>query len=271
MTHSLKQKISRSIPIPVMRKILIALKVIIIIKNFPKYFLHFMGVVKTPIIQYNLRNGIKFLIRTKTNDRLVFNEVLFYNLYLKKFNIKEDDIIIDIGGHIGFFAITASKMAKKGKVYCFEPLEENFNLLRKNREINNAQNLFIFQKAISNKKRKDFFYFNKLNYAGGSLIKINNGEKRAIYSDTLKNIIKKNNLKKIDFLKMDCEGKEFEILFKSPKEVLAKIQKISFEYHNFDHKNNMGTLATFLKKQGFKVFIGEKNFRNLGMIYAIRK
>ena len=70
----------------------------------------------------------------------------------------------------------------------------------------------------------------------------------------LQEIFKKNKLKKIDFLKMDCEGSEYEILYGLPKRYLKKIGKISFEYHNLDKSNkNFFKLKEFLEKNGFIV------------------
>ena len=47
----------------------------------------------------------------------------------KDFSIKNDDIVIDVGAHIGLFALFASQYCKSGKIYCFEPVKENYDLL----------------------------------------------------------------------------------------------------------------------------------------------
>ena len=48
-----------------------------------------------------------------------------------KLGLKEDSIVIDIGAHIGCFAVRAAKIAKKGKVYCFDPNRKILKFLRK--------------------------------------------------------------------------------------------------------------------------------------------
>src|SRR5688572_1966402 len=45
---------------------------------------------------------------------------------------KPSDIVLDVGAHIGTFALLASSKVPSGHVYSFEPSEENFNLLRIN-------------------------------------------------------------------------------------------------------------------------------------------
>ena len=71
-------------------------------------------------------------------------------------------------------------------------------------------------------------------------------------------------LKRIDFLKLDCEGGEYEILFGCSEETLKKIKKISIEYHNIDKKRNSEVLKAFLLIKGYKIEVDEV----WGYIYA---
>ena len=88
---------------------------------------------------------------------------------------------------------------------------------------------------------------------------------------SLNDFIKKNKLKKIDFLKMDCEGAEYEILYNLPKNVLNSIKKISMEYHNINETYNVTNLVAFLEKNDFEVnaIINKRATSNL--LYAKRK
>ena len=87
---------------------------------------------------------------------------------------------------------------------------------------------------------------------------------------SLANIFNSNKISKCNFLKIDCEGAEYDILFKTPKKILQRIDKISMEYHNLDKKRDNISLMNFLKNNGF-VIKGTKKFSNsTGMIYAKR-
>ena len=55
--------------------------------------------------------------------------------------------------------------------------------------------------------------------------------RKKINAITLQDIFEKHRLEKIDFLKMDCEGAEYEIIMNAPSSILNKIQKISTEIH----------------------------------------
>jgi ubiquinone/menaquinone biosynthesis C-methylase UbiE len=65
-------------------------------------------------------------IKSKMTDTFAVMESLFHNLYNRRFyddefRIGSGDTVIDIGGYIGSFAITASRFAKQGRVFSFEP------------------------------------------------------------------------------------------------------------------------------------------------------
>jgi len=63
---------------------------------------------------------------------------------------KEGDVVLDLGANLGYFSLLASKLVgKKGKVYSFEPEPRNYRLLCKNIELNAYENIFPFQKAVS--------------------------------------------------------------------------------------------------------------------------
>jgi len=87
--------------------------------------------------------------------------------------------------------------------------------------------------------------------------------------------MKQNRISKINFLKLDVEGAEFDIILKTPKNVFKKIDKIVMEYHDFTAKeNNHKEIVSFLAECGFKTtvsgtFLESKIFR-AGMILAKR-
>ena len=57
-----------------------------------------------------------------------FSEENFY----KKLIETEKPVIIDIGAHIGLFSLHCSQICKEGKIYAFEPMVENYDILKSN-------------------------------------------------------------------------------------------------------------------------------------------
>lgn len=145
-------------------KIITAISAIIWINNWPLYFKDYFKMNGRKYSQYNLRNGIKFILRANSNDRATFNEIFIHKTYNPKgFEIKNKEVIVDIGAHIGFFSIYAAKNAKNGKVFSFEPSKENYILLDKNVKLNNLSNIKLFNSAVSGKDGKIEFNISKNN------------------------------------------------------------------------------------------------------------
>ena len=71
---------------------------------------------------------------------------------------------------------------------------------------------------------------------------------------TLAQIIDQFELEKIDFLKIDCEGSEYDILYNLESSIYAKIKVISLEFHDFKEEKKSGlSLTLFLAQHRFKI------------------
>ncbi len=130
-----------------------------------------------------------------------------------------------------------------------------FNLVRK-RDIN-------INKAVSLKQKKVRFYYDKLISFYISLNKRKELDRfREISSDTLSNIISKTKYKdkKIDFLSIDTEGKDFEVLrslnFRKydPKYICIEI------YHNKNERFNVkkNLIYKYLIKKNYKLLLNKR-------------
>jgi len=189
--------------------------------------------------------------------------------FLKDFDINKNDVVLDIGAHIGIFSIFAAKKAKNGKIYSFEPLKNNYILLKKNLKINGIKNVIPINKAVSNKTSKKMINISNSNTGSSSFVLDEHSGSIIVQTTSLQKIISDHKLTKINFLKMDVEGAEYEILSNCTKNVLKKIDKISMEVHPLDKNNNEKTLKIFLEKNGFKVIIVRLNSQDKNcLLYA---
>jgi FkbM family methyltransferase len=74
-----------------------------------------------------------------------------FAIQMLKDHFEKGDYFIDIGAHIGYFSLVASRLVgSKGRVYAFEPEPNNFAQLLKNIEANGCNNIVPLQKAVSN-------------------------------------------------------------------------------------------------------------------------
>ncbi len=219
------------------------------IKNWPVFFLAHTGLWRPAMVVYTFRNGLKVEAPKANKDWWnAYYEIFFKQFYNPAgFAISNQDVVIDIGAHQGLFSLYAARQAKK--VYAFEPVFENFSLLVGNVHVNNVQNMMPFNMAVAGHSGKQTIMVSQNSFAHSSFSK--EGQAREVLAVSLEDIVKKNNLNQIDFLKIDCEGAEYDILFNCPKEVLAKVKKISMECHYLGEGKNTEAVQQFLEGRGF--------------------
>jgi len=75
--------------------------------------------------------------------------------------IKEGQVVVDVGAHIGYYTVLLARMVGKGRVFAFEPEPSNFSLLAKNVEINGCKNVVLVKKLFQIKLVKLDYTFLK--------------------------------------------------------------------------------------------------------------
>ena len=185
-----------------------------------------------------IRKGIKLFIKgeiiSKKYDK--YNKVLYYErgqhltfLFQSKIKyeeniqnklsqyIKKEDLVFDIGGNIGQYAIPFSELVgNKGRVISFEPDYKNFSFLQFNININRCTNVTCLNYGLGNNDIKQEFYRDtKTGGRMGSFKKEFVGNNFEGYTDTV--IIKKFDSLISEygipaFVKIDVEGFEKEVL-----------------------------------------------------------
>lgn len=244
-----------------------------IIKNFenwPLYFLTYFGFYKNKTLMYKLRNGVKYFVATDTHSRVPMSEVWIYKTYTPiGFDIGKNDIVVDVGAHVGTFAIYAALKAKSGRVYAYEPVVDNFKLLTRNISLNKLKNIIPHNFAVSNRQGKKKIHLDDSS-ATASAFAGKNQKFCLVKTVRLRDIFDNNNLRKIDFLKIDCEGSEYDILLNTPQKYLKKINKISMEYHEASFiPSNRNNLKKFFKSNNFNVVVKLAKHHNVGIFDAI--
>lgn len=224
---------------------------------------------------YQIGNKAVFKLRKKSVDDFILWEIWRLNEYEDKdFKISETDTVIDVGAHVGIFSVKAALKSSRGKVYSVEPLKENYAMLLQNKKLNRLDNLHIYNFALSNKKGHRLLYKSIFNTGMNSLNKNGNSKTERVRVTTLGNLMLKNNIKKVDLLKMDCEGGEYEIIFSLPVPLLKRIDKIIMEYHEGPVANGyvVKDLVSYLEKNGYEVrtheFILQKYLFKTGFLKA---
>jgi len=193
--------------------------------------------------------------------------------YADHFPFYKKVTVVDIGAHYGYFSIFAAKnTAPDSTIYSIEPSQQNFNTLKKNLSDCNIQNVIPFQMAIGGENGTlDLFTGRSINHSLIENYALLGKEKKTqkVEVKTLENFIIENKIEHIDFLKMDCEGAEYAILFNTPHSVFDKVSVISMEFH--DMKNEKFTADEILKileDSGFEIVKFEYGRTGLDLNYG---
>ncbi|WP_428326208.1 FkbM family methyltransferase [Nitrosopumilus sp.] len=249
-----------------MNKIKFLIQTIQKIKNWHIIPLVYFGLYNKKYFILEFKNGLKCKLRTKETDIHAFANVWLVQEYKSiGFKIDENIPIIDVGAHVGLFALYASQFCKKGKILCFEPVKENFQLLQENIKMNKLTNILLYNKAVSAKDEKIKIFLDENDSAAHNIFE-KKDRFEEIESVSIQTIIEDNNLEECN-IKLDCEGAEFEILKNLSKNHIKIIKKICLEYHiineNFDDLSNLKKSL----KEHFRL-IEIKTSKNLGILYA---
>lgn len=248
-------------------KLSILKKSIQVFKNWIIFPLLYYNLIQKNFIIFKTRTNKTIKIRNHTTDLMALTNVWLIEEYnIPNFKIKSNDIIIDVGAHIGLFTLYASQFCSKGSIYSFEPDKENYELLLENVKLNNLQDVRSFNLAVSNSNESVKLYLN--DDESGHSIFSQSSQSTMVNSISLKKVFDDNHLKHCDFLKLDCEGAEYEIIKTIPLDYLKKINKIIIEYHSADINPDLfSDLQKKLTNNNFKIDIKPSN-SGMGIIYA---
>lgn len=176
--------------------------------------------------------------------------------YAEKY-LNDDSIILDVGANIGTWSIPLA--IKNRKVYSFEPYDSSFYALCGNIFINKKENIIIPNHVAlidDSNKKTCMMLPETVNIGGCKLIEcseINNEQKYSLRT------IDSYEFEKIDFIKLDVEGQELNVLKGSIKTITKCKPIIFFECWSVDsnHWNNIPNtyyeLFDYIKSLGYIV------------------
>jgi len=220
-----------------------------------RYFLKFISRYKTNFVEIE---GRKMFLDEHDSLKLSLYPYVEEQTDFFKKNIKEGDVVLDLGANIGYFTcLFAQLVGKSGKVFAFEPEPNNFKILKKNVKINEYQNIVLEQKAVSNIKSKIKMYLSNSPKDHRIYNTHDNRESIEIECITLDEYFKDFN-QKIDFVKSNIQGADYAA-FQGMKLIFEKSKSnivMAIEFNPAMIKEFGGNAEEFLDKllvDGFKL------------------
>ena len=225
-------------------------KIEMIKKIMLKLFKDPYGLVKVLLFRVNLFYKWFYAYYVQ-KDRAVIERTKWYrdkgDEYLRlKYNFNKDSVVFDVGGYIGDFTEKINEKFRC-KIYLFEPspsfykkclhrFKDNKNVICFNYGLGDLNGDFVLSndKEASSIKRK-------ISISEGEIIKIRK----------ISDIIKEQGLNKIDLIKLNIEGGEYDLLsFLINENLISKINNIQVQFHSFipDAKKKRDDIINLLSK-----------------------
>jgi|tagenome__1003787_1003787.scaffolds.fasta_scaffold20980292_3 FkbM family methyltransferase len=216
--------------------------------------------------------GFEVAFREGTADELVighsFDNDIFFSGF-PEYQPAENDVIVDVGAHIGTFSLLAGSKVAGGEVFAVEASRDSYNLLRINLALNHRHNVEASHLALSDREGVCTLFHDVGNW-GNSTVAEPSKSSETVDCCTLAQFLERNGIEHCDFVKMNCEGAEFPIVLSAPKSVLERIDNLLVLYHcDLWKENGESDLTSHLEASGFDCTIRNRSEQR-GWIIATR-
>lgn len=225
------------------------------------------------LFQYRYRSGVVMTVRAFTDDKWALTEVFMKRPYdHPRFHpLGPSPIIVDLGAHIGSFTVQTAQAIPRARLFALEPSWASYALLQQNVMPNNLTNVTTLRCAIAPiigevPLRVDpaRSVFNSTVASAGN----RRGTMETVPAWTLAQLMATYHLPRIDFLKCDIEGSEFDVFLRLPSAIWRKIKNIALEYHLFDTQHTPQELLTVFRNNNFEILEFTPPHPDIGLLKA---
>lgn len=176
----------------------------------------------------------------------IINELECGEYPLEQYQFKSGDVVVDVGAHVGIVAIILAKMHPEITIYAVEPCPTNFKHLVQNIALNKVNNIHPFNVVMSDKtgNKVPFYDFAVADHAGYSASSscfspgfacLAASTRHDLFTMSLDDFFEFCSINSCRLLKIDCEGSEYDILYKSEKFKQSAVKDIVGEFHKNGH------------------------------------
>ena len=241
------------------------------LSNWPSYMAFKLGLHPGKDFVFRFRDGHVYHVPKKMIGP--FRECFFddqYMLHFDKKDFPQNPVILDVGANVGFAALYFFRCFPNATVHSFEPMpflqktmqqhkvqypghqwhQHGYGLWKENGSMD------IFTDAPD-----DFTSISGIAHFEDAVHKV------TINVKTLSSFMDENKIEKIDLLKMDCEGAEYEILFNLPDAFFSRIERMAMETHETQQYKTV-EMAEFLQSKGYQVIYVTRPATRTGHVWA---
>jgi FkbM family methyltransferase len=247
-----------------------------------------------PLEAVDLPNGLEFRCSSQMRGAAEFlvKEIFRRRRYHRPgFEIRPDDTVVDIGANMGIFSLWAAPQAARGRVIAVEPTGV-VETLELSTRLNRLTNIETVRAAVG----ADGDTLELIHYPGFNIVShqpqwrptaVTRALVRLLYGRydvapvrvsvpcvSLGTILDTRDVEKVNFLKVDCEGAEYDMLRTLDGRHWDRIERIAMEFHELHAGHDHRELVDLLRRRGFEVTVRKPWFdyycMKFGEIWAWR-
>ena len=257
-----------------------------------------------PSMRLRLPNGLTVVPQSRAEAEHFYHDIFEKRIYLRYgVTLEAGDTVFDVGGNIGTFALFASREAPGARIYTFEPAPPVYQRLRANLALNGAT-ARAFNHGIAEAERTAHFTFYP-NSSGMSSFYADLAEEREVlrlmidrereegmegldalaeFTDELLDerfravemecrlrplsaVIREQGVGRIDFLKIDVQKAELDVLRGLDGEHWPLIRQVVMEVHDLDGR--LDEVTGLLRSHGFTVEVEQDEAVEGSILYNL--
>ena len=224
---------------------------------------------REPIISIRLKNGADLILRKGVDDISVAGYVFVNAYHIPPFEIPKHAVIVDLGSNIGCTIIDYSLRYPDARVWGVEMDRNNFHICKENiapfKNATVSNNAIWFENGIVR-------YNTNTNNDAYSAVGVHDAQAGngfiEVESIRIASFLARNNICKVDFMKIDIEGAEHEIFDNDDMSWLNSVSALHIEIH---HNDWVRPITETLEKSGFVIIPDKKHWRALFAKKEIRE
>lgn len=196
--------------------------------------------------------GTSFKIPDAASFLASYEEIFDHGIYDFKTD-SDTPRILDCGANVGVSCLYFKRRFPLARITAFEPDPKIFSYLKYNLDNAGVSDVELCEKAVWNSET--VLQFQSEGSDGGRVESSSGTNGIDVNTVRLRDYLSE----KVDFLKIDIEGAEIEVLIDIAK-FLSNVNKIFVEYHSFEGRPQMlGTVIDILTEGGFRLQIHHMN------------
>lgn len=223
-------------------------------------------------VQVCLRSGEVFFVNSLLDLWVIKETVIDRQYEAASVALQKDWVVVDIGAAMGDYTVWAASQVPQGRVVAIEPHPDSMRMLEENLRINQIQNAVTYEMAVSGMGGpKELNLIGSSSVLHSTAVPIHSGRSTKVATLTLSELLDQAGISICNYLKMDCEGEEYNILFQTPPEVLSRVERICMEVHDGMTRYSRRDMEAYLQANGYQTRLTLNPVHNsLAILFAYR-